>query len=360
MCTVTFTNVTPAKEVQVPLQGLYTLPEFSEDVDSRQYFDKWKVAMDGEVYYYDPGESFTVTADAYITSTLKNCAQLLGYSVSLEGDIGATFFMVLAPEFVNSSDAYVQFTLPDGSKPTIKMSDVKDKPVTINGIECYGFKCNIAAKDISETITAQFIVNDVVKSREFYFTVESYANYLVESTSEHAYGTEYNKNLAEALLIYGAYAQRYFGVGEIHQIDPADYELNSVVNSVVAADIAPYNANSVNLTGDVTFAGASLGLRTKTTLTLYFKSDKELSFECPTAELDTDEIGGYKIVRIHNINAKNLGGSFVINVTGDGISGSVTYSPMTYCYNVLNGESYSPDLKDVCRSLYVFHQKANA
>ena len=117
---------------------------------------------------------------------------------------------------------------------------------------------------------------------------------------------------------------------------------------MVAADIAPYNANSVNLTGDVTFAGASLGLRTKTTLTLYFKSDKELSFECPTAELDTDEIGGYKIVRIHNISAKNLGGSFV------------TYSPMAFCYNVLNGESYSPDLKNVCRSLYVFHQKANA
>ncbi|MBP5261713.1 MAG: hypothetical protein J6Z43_06275 [Clostridiales bacterium] len=41
---------------------------------------------------------------------------------------------------------------------------------------------------------------------------------------------------------------------------------------------------------------------------------------------------------------------------------SVKYSPMTYCYNILNkttDATFTDALKNVCRALYVYWQKAS-
>lgn len=44
-------------------------------------------------------------------------ARLVGHSVSLEGDIGVNFYMMLSDEIAASNTAYMLFTIPNGSKP---------------------------------------------------------------------------------------------------------------------------------------------------------------------------------------------------------------------------------------------------
>lgn len=39
------------------------------------------------------------------------------------------------------------------------------------------------------------------------------------------------------------------------------------------------------------------------------------------------------------------------------VSGSVVYSPLTYCCTVLNAGTYGPDLENVCRALYVYYDE---
>ena len=43
-------------------------------------------------------------------------ARLVGHSVSLEGDIGVNFYMMLSDEIAASNTAYMLFTIPNGSK----------------------------------------------------------------------------------------------------------------------------------------------------------------------------------------------------------------------------------------------------
>lgn len=39
------------------------------------------------------------------------------------------------------------------------------------------------------------------------------------------------------------------------------------------------------------------------------------------------------------------------------VSGSVVYSPLTYCCTVLNAGTYGSDLENVCRALYVYYDE---
>ena len=84
-------------------------------------------------------------------------AALAGHSISLEGDIGVNFYMDLDPEIARSETAYMQFTIPNGSKSETKTVFVKDAREE-GGY--YIFKCSVAAKDMSSEISAQLIDGD--------------------------------------------------------------------------------------------------------------------------------------------------------------------------------------------------------
>ncbi len=131
--------------------------------------------------------------------------------------------------------------------------------------------------------------------------------------------------------------------------------------SMAAAKDVPVVEDIGNLSG-VTFEGATLSLKSETTLSLYFSSTEELSFTCEdkSVELVATSVGNYKVVRIRGINAARIGDSFTVTVSkSSGESGTVTYSVLNYCYNVLSGD-YDDDLKNVVKSLYVYYKAAKA
>ena len=284
-------------------------------------------------------------------------ANLAGYTVSLDGDIAVNFYMELDQSILNSATAKMVFTIPNGSKidtQTIMVSDVADKPVEIDGKTYYIFKCKVAAKDMTGKITAQIVDTDRV-GEVYTYSVKEYASYIL-SAEEGKYDAK-TIRLVKALLNYGASAQKYFNVntGDLANSELSDDEK---ILSGVTADLInkPYDPAGTTLPDGVSFEGATLSLKSETTLSLYFKSDAKLTFSCGSRVVQRSTKDGYQIARIRGINAAELDTDLELTVTVNGENYKVTYNPMTYCYNVISDDSYGEDAQNFCRALYLFHK----
>ena len=162
--------------------------------------------------------------------------------------------------------------------------------------------------------------------------------------------------LVKAMLNYGAYAQIYF---DKNPDDPANASLSEEEKALGDVTItAPESA--IDLPDGVIFEGATLSLRSETTLSLYFTSSVDLSFSCKGRTVEESVSGSYQIARIRDIPAKQLLNSFTLQISAGEASGSVTYSPMNYCYNALDGGTDNENLINVVKALYLYAQTANA
>ena len=116
-----------------------------------------------------------------------------------------------------------------------------------------------------------------------------------------------------------------------------------------------FNEANAALPEGVTFEGATLSLRSETTLSLYFNGlPEDTEFTCDSKTVETAKNGEYVVARIRGIKANELENDFTITFKG----GSVKYNAMTYCYNVLNGGSDDENLQNVCKALYKYAQVA--
>ena len=286
---------------------------------------------------------------------------LYGHSISLEGDIGVNFYMELSDELLASDTAEMVFTVPNGSKTETQTLPVwVGNEVSIGGKTYYKFRCSISAKEMTAPITAQ--MKDGDKTGSLYsFTVRDYADYLLAHTEVEEYANA--APLVKAMLNYGACAQIYFdyNTDDLANKNLADndrfekWDVTSIDNAINA----PYNEDATTLPTGVTFEGATLSLKSETTLSLYFKGlSDNTKFTCGYKKVETEKNGSYVVARIRGINAEELKNDFTVTIK-DSNSLSVTYSPMTYCYNVVNSTATDDALKYVCRALYQYAQAAN-
>ena len=299
----------------------------------------------GDYPFYMPDGSAAVSAEFDYADGIGTT--LAGYSLSLDGDIGVNFYMELDDSVVADADAYMQFTLPNDTTQTVKVNDAILDTTTVSGKTYYVFKCNVAAKDMASQITAQMFYGDK-KGTEYKYSVKDYAYYLLVHNEVEEYAKA--APLVKAMLNYGAYAQEYFGEGT-----PLADSYKAAVDSVSVPDDFKYNNTNTTLPTGVTFEGATLSLKSETTLSLYFTGlPDNTTFTCGDKEVKTEKNGSYVVARIRGIKAEELENDFTLTFTG----GSVTYNPMTYCYNVLNGGTTNDALKNVCRALYKFAEAA--
>ena len=279
-------------------------------------------------------------------------ARLVGHSISLDGDIGVNFYMELADNIANSDTAYMHFTIPTGSGTTTQDVLVKDaRQVTSGDKTYYVFKCQVAAKEMTSEIKAQIIDGD--KHGEIYtYSVKEYADYLIGHAEE---SEEWAKAvpLVKAMLNYGAYSQIYFDKNPT-ALANADLTDEDKTLGDVAINIAEPAIGK--LPDGVTFEGATLSLKSETSLSLYFKSDADLEFSCGGYTVEKATSGEYQIARIRGIAAKHIGDTFTLNVG----SGSITYSPLNYIANALNGGTEDENLINAVKALYWYRQAADA
>ena len=274
-------------------------------------------------------------------------ARLVGHSLSLEGDIGVNFYMMLSDEIAASQTAYMQFTIPNGDKTETKTIYVKDISPK-DGY--YIFKCNVSAKDMTSEIKAQ-IIDGEDYGFEYTYSVREYADYLLAHTDENE---EYAKAapLVNAMLTYGDYAKEYFDkTNTLPKLD----------NVLIDEQFAAYESNIP----DELFGGATLSLKSQTTLSLYFTDEDALTFSCVDEkgnerQVETVRDGNTQIARIRNIAAAELQYSFTVTVKkGDTVIGTITYSPMTYCYRACDSGTANTRLQNVAKALYAYSQAAN-
>ncbi|MGX8704779.1 MAG: InlB B-repeat-containing protein, partial [bacterium] len=295
-----------------------------------------------------PGQEVTVTAELAFADGLGAVA---GQSISLDGDIGINFYMELSEEVLANESAYMLFTIPSGGKTETKKVYVKDVTKK-NG--CYVFKCGVAAKEMDSQIKAQLICGDK-QGTEYTYSVREYAEYLLNNAKED--GTAVQQAyfravpLVEAMLQYGRYAKEYFD------------KTNELGDPGNVAITKPETA--FDLPDGVIFGGATLSLKSETTLSLYFKceNNETLTFSCGGKTVETVSSGGYQIARIRGIAAAELQSSFTVTINDNY---SATYSPMNYCFNVLNMDIDDPEnpaaevtrLQNVVKALCLYSQSA--
>ena len=81
-------------------------------------------------------------------------AKLAGYSLSLTGNIGVNFYMELSNKIIADKDAYMQFTLPNGTITKVLVSEAQTN-TTINAEKTYyRFPCEVASYEMTQDIKA--------------------------------------------------------------------------------------------------------------------------------------------------------------------------------------------------------------
>ena len=315
---------------------------------------------DGVYSFVMPDEDVTVSAAFGFADGIG--ARLVGHSISLDGDIGVNFYMELSDSIASSDTAYMRFTIPAGSITTEQNVFVKDarRQVVSGNKTYYVFKCQVAAKEMTSQIKAQ-IIDGELSGTEYTYSVKEYADYLLAHTDERE-DLAKAAPLVRAMLNYGAYSQLYF---DKNPDTLANCDLNDTEKALgdVQIDVADPVIN--NLPEGMTFEGATLSLKSETTLSLYFGSSEALTFNCEGYTVETVKSGNYQVARIRGIKAKHIGSSFTLSVNG----GTITYSPLNYCRNVLAEAGATPDeaqnqqdekLQNVVKALYLYWQAAQA
>ena len=276
-----------------------------------------------------------------------------GHSLSLNGDIGVNFYVDLTEE--QAASATVSFTwMKNGAEKTASV-DLKDAEHYSCG---YKATCYVSASDMDADITATVSVDGLPLGVTDPYSVARYVDVILTNSAFAAYYTALEtgngrngeqrltdlRALVSAMLVYGDNAKAYFDQNA------------SAAEPAPAADIPETGCTETDLPEGVSFEGATLSLRSKTSLSLYFVKeagapDIELSMDNKTEGVDYElaQNGNEFVIRIRNIAAAELDNLLTVKVNG---TGTVTYSPMTYCYKAANSETASEKLKNTVKALY--------
>ena len=274
-------------------------------------------------------------------------AKLAGYSLSLTGNIGVNFYMELSNKIIADKDAYMQFTLPNGTVTKVLVSEAQTN-TTINAEKTYyRFPCEVASYEMTQDIKAQMFDGNGKCGKEYTYTVRDYAQYLIDHVD--LYQDAYP--FAVAMLNYGACSQKYFNkaVDELANKYLNDDELE--IPDRFEGYIDNFVANKAENKVLGQFAGLSMVLKSETTLNIFYEPKEgidvsKLNFIVDGKEITPVKRGQYYILSLENIKANELENSKKFTVTDGTNTLSGDYCAMMYCYLVLNATegTYADDL----------------
>ena len=266
-------------------------------------------------------------------------AKLAGYSLSLTGNIGVNFYMELSNKIIADKDAYMQFTLPNGTVTKVLVSEAQTN-TTINAEKTYyRFPCEVASYEMTQDIKAQMFDGNGKCGKEYTYTVRDYAQYLIDHVD--LYQDAYP--FAVAMLNYGACSQKYFNkaVDELANkyLNDNELEIQDRFDGYINGFVANKAENKV--LGQ--FAGLSMVLKSETTLNIFYEPKEgidvsKLNFIVDGKEITPVKRGQYYILSLENIKANELGNSKKFTVTDGTNTLSGDYCAMMYCYQVLQAQ----------------------
>lgn len=190
-----------------------------------------------------------------------------------------------------------------------------------------------------------------VEGAGFTFSLAEY----FEAQASDPSATQALKDLAEATLVYGSYAQIVF-----------KYDVGTIGTLADITDVTAETLESHRMTKtgdiptDLTFMGITLILETETTLCLYFKAEdmSQYSFVLDGVAVTPEEVAdqGLYCIRITNIAAKDLDAKHELVING---SCTLSFEALSYAYTVLRNGTNKAEL-NVVKALYKYNLAANA
>lgn len=311
------------------------------------------------IYRYYPGRSLShwdENSDKYCDGcgALIEDAFLVSRSISLNGNIAVNFYMSISDKILNGEKSpYVIFTQED--KDPVKVPLAQSRKVIVNGAPTYVFTYEVAAKEMTDTITAQLFYGDSC-TEEYTYSVKTYADNMRTQLA----ADDPCMLLLDAMLHYGAASQLQFN----HHTDrPANEGLEPV--DYTELQIEGYPTVVPQGTALASFAGSSLLLESETTLRIFLTVDasvENLTVTYNGQPLEIKTRGNLSYVDVKNIAAPDLDENYTITVNDGTETADITFSPMCYCASVKANATgvHSETLQNVVAALYLYNQAANA
>ncbi|MBQ0065522.1 MAG: N-acetylmuramoyl-L-alanine amidase [Firmicutes bacterium] len=305
-------------------------------IDNRNDFDAYMNSDDKLISLAQADCQGIVETYGLVKKGMNNNV-LEGYSLSLDGRIGLNFYMSLKSSVQEDTNAYLEFTLPDG---TISKTYVKEaRQVEVDGKNHYVFPCFVSAKNMASTIQAKLVTSK--DPEEIYsFSVKEYASYILNH--ENQYDTK-DVEITKALLNYGASAQQYF-----------QYEtknLPTVIQPIGNIDVSSYNQKVISNDPSISFVGARLILKSTLGMKLYFKGSGDFKIDSKT--INTTSEGQYTVLMLEDINPVLLDHTYTITCKNF----AMKYSPLSFVQAAQKNEN--TDLVQLTRALYDYYLKLN-
>lgn len=343
---------------------------FVYDTNTTAIYSAEELALSRDIYHWDyngDGRCDEVGCGKIIDGF---GATLAGYTISLSGNIGVNFYMELSDTILNDEGAYMKFKLPNGDIKQVMVKDVKSSKEDVNGKKFYIFPCEVAAKEMTATITAQMFDGSENGGAIYTYTVKDYADYILSHTESYSANAV---ALVKAMLNYGAYSQVYFNhnTGKLANKDltSAEKTLTEITSATLSTYVSSYTMDT-NYTGSTAYYGSSLVLKSGTDIKHYFRpAEVSGSYTCKDSggnSYDVAVSGSYIYIRVPNIPAHKLGEALTLTLYENGTPvGTISnYSPMSYAYAVLNAYPTTGSEKDTLRNvviaLYHYYTKATA
>ena len=340
-------SVEPASAFEGEKVTLTVTPEVKYRVKSFAFYAPQRVdiPVENNIFTVPEGNAdINIVAEFEMVPEDELEVELSGHSISLDGDIAINYYLKVPSAYFAWEGAKMRFTVPEASEgyrsQEILLKDVQ--PVTVNGESICVFKCRVPAKKMGEDITGK-IVCGTLESDTITYTVRRYADELLTNADDEHPEFKKAAPLVRAMLDYGRHAENYF--------DDSAEVLESLDTEI------PEFGYTIELPEYAELAGATLSLKSETTLSLFFTSSEELQFTSDWPEMETERVTKDYVVRFRNIPVAELDREITLTVNNEG---TISYSPLTYCYLGTKSDSVSLKLKNTVKALYLYWQEAKA
>ncbi len=315
---------------------------------------------------YDFATPVTGDLELYAKWIEQDLAVVEGYRLLLTGEVGVEFFISIPESLLADENASVVIsnTVPGKTATKQEYTVAGAQTETVGKTTCYKFIYTVPAATMTCPISVTLKSGDEETLLGDSFTVQAYAEYI------HAHpeisGYEEADPLVVALLNYGAYSQKYFG------IDTENLANVNVTDNVADADPGEYTGVPVNFMPDdppITYYGSSLNLQSKVSALVYFKVKKGVDYKKYTIQLMgrtvtpvENSTPGFISINIDDINPAELTAKtncFVIRISG-GSDYNYDYSPLYFMQAACASDSVGPDMKNLAKALYLYGEAAKA
>lgn len=277
------------------------------------------------------------------------------HSLTLNGKIGINFYLELNDVLANDQTAVMEMEIKGKKIGNIKVTDAVQKGTTPvkdkngNDHQCYKFTCYVAAKQMTDKITAT--LRTASGTWKEVYSVQAYADSALKGDNENL------KAMVNAMLVYGGHAQNLF---EYNINDLAGGSLKDV-SSVTGEQLTQYAYTKSGTEEKLQLYGSSLILNENTTIRMYYQL-KEGEITSYKFTIDGQEVvpqksedDGLYYVDLNNIAAQDLE---VTHIFTAGNIKVTNFSALSYVNIALKYKGTKEANRNVAAALYLYWEAA--